>query len=128
MLVRYGADHFSFSESRDMAEVGFVFGALAVRMRVPIKPMTDEAAVAYARKTRSSQAKALQERPEREARRVWRVLFWLLKTRMEAIEAGVETFQEAFLAHLLDPRSDMTVMEAMLERGAMKQLEVGVAE
>lgn len=128
MLVKYGADHFSFGESRSHAEVGFVFGALAVRMRVPIRPMTEDETRAWARKRRVGMEKAVAGRHEAEGRRVWRVLYWLLKTRMEAIEAGVETFQEAFLAHLLDPRTDQTVMEAMLERGAMKQLEVGNGE
>lgn len=125
MLRAYGADQFGFSEAPEQAELGFRKGTLAVRMRVPIKPMTEEAARAWARSRRSSMDKAVAGRREQEARRVWRVLYWLVKSRMEAIEAGVETFEQAFLAHLLDPRSDLTVYEAMVDAGALRQLEAG---
>lgn len=125
MLRKYGADHFAFSESADLAEVAFRSGVLAVRMRVPIRPMTAEAARAVARQRKRKQDTAESDRWESETRRVWRVLYWLLKSRMEAIDAGVETFEQAFLAHLLDPRSDRTVYETMADAGALKQLEAG---
>lgn len=125
MLRKHGADQFGFSESHDLAELAFRKGALAVRMRVPIRPMTEAAARALARERKQSMDKAVGARQEQEARRVWRVLYWLVKSRMEAIEAGVETFEQAFLAHFLDPQSDRTVYEAMAESGALRQLESG---
>ena len=127
VLRRYGADRFSFTESRELAEVTFSHGAWAVRMRVPIRPMTEAAAREWARAQRVNQAKAVEGRQDSETRRVWRVLYWLLKTRMEAIDAGVETFEQAFLPHLLDEQSDRTVYEAMTDSGALKQLESGGA-
>jgi hypothetical protein len=38
---------------------------------------------------------------EQEARRIWRVMAWNLKARLISVEEGVETFAEAFLAHLV---------------------------
>lgn len=125
ILKAYGADRFSFTESHDHAEVAFVFGVFAVRMRVPIVPMSETEARAQASKLKMSQVAAVRDRHEVETRRVWRVLYWLTKTRMEAIEAGVETFEQAFLAHLLDEDSDRTVFEAMHDSGALRQLGSG---
>lgn len=125
MLLRYGADQFAFFESGEYAEVAFRHGLLGVRMRVPISPPSEAEVRARAKSRRVGQDKAVAGRFEQEHKRVWRVLYWLLKTRMEAIEAGVETFEQAFLAHLLDPASDRTVYEAMVEQGAMRQLEAG---
>lgn len=125
MLRRYGADSFSFGETRGHAEVQFRHGALAVRMRVPIRELTEDEIRAEPSLARQGVYKVLEQGVEVSARRVWRVLYWLLKTRMEAIEAGVETFAEAFLAHLLDPHTERTVYESMVDAGAMRQLEAG---
>ena len=42
---------------------------------------------------------------------------WNLKARMVAVEENVETFEQAFLAHLLDPRSGRTIYEHLAEDG-----------
>lgn len=125
MLRRYGADQFALGETAEHAEIAFRWRAMAVRMRVPIRPMTEDAARAYAKSRKRGAAKILEQRLEMEERRVWRVLYWLLKGRMEAIESGVETFEQAFLAHLLDPATERTVYESMVEHGAMRQLGAG---
>lgn len=122
-LRAYGADHFAFSESPGYAEVGFTHAGLAVRMRVAITPMPADEAAALARKRRVSAASLMTL--ELAERRVWRILYWLLKTRMEAIDAGVETFAEAFLAHIVHPDSGHTVYETMVGSGAMRQLGAG---
>ena len=54
---------------------------------------------------------------EQEEKRIWRVLAWNLKARMVAVEEGLETFEEAFLPHLLDPRSGRTIYEHLAEEG-----------
>lgn len=72
------------------------------------------------------------EAREQEARRIWRVLAWNLKARLEAVEEGVETFEEAFLAHLLDETTGETVFEQLARTGRVElgepllpQLEAG---
>jgi hypothetical protein len=57
---------------------------------------------------------------EQEAKRIWRVLAWNLKARLEAVEEGVETFEEAFLAHLLDERTGETVYEQLVRTGTVE--------
>jgi hypothetical protein len=48
------------------------------------------------------------------------VLAWNLKARMVAVEEGVESFEEAFLAHLVDPASGRTVYEQLAEEGRIE--------
>lgn len=42
---------------------------------------------------------------------------WNLKARLVAVEEGVETFEEAFLAHLVDERSGRTIYEQLVDDG-----------
>lgn len=113
LLVGYGCEDFQFGESRRgeerIAAIGFRSGARAVRMRVTLKPPTPADVSKKLQRARSkTRENIMDEMFEQEARRIWRVLHWNLKTRMEAIAEGVETFEEAFLAHLLDERTGRT--------------------
>lgn len=108
VLMRYGASEFAFRETADVAEVAFVHHALGIRIRVPINPPQPN--------NKASR--------EREERRVWRVLHWLIKARMDAIDAGVETFEQAFLAHVVNPASGQTVYDELVDRGGMETLQI----
>jgi hypothetical protein len=57
---------------------------------------------------------------EQEAKRIWRVMAWNLKARLVAVDEGVETFEEAFLAHLLDERTGRTIYEQLADDGRVE--------
>lgn len=126
LLIRYGCERLAFGEERDdtgqrWAAITFQAKLYAVRMRVPLK-IVDERAVSakYMRarsKTRDEVRDALYEQEER---RIWRVLAWNLKARMVAVEEGLETFEEAFLPHLLDPRTGRTIYQDLAEDGRVE--------
>src|SRR4051812_5308701 len=59
-------------------------------------------------------------RASRKAKRIWRVMHWNLKARLVAVDEGVETFEEAFLAHLLDERTGMTIYEHLARDGRVE--------
>jgi hypothetical protein len=122
MLRKHGCEDFHMGQRGDRAELGFRHHTLRVRMRVPIVPMTEPEAREYASARRKGFEAVWRERDAAAERQVWRVLFWLLKTRMEAVEAGVETFTEAFLPHLVHPETGETVYEALERAGAIGQL------
>ena len=136
MLIAHGAESFNFGEYRAQgkrfAEVMFEFERYSVRMRVPHADLSRDEIHERARQRGKLNVYKSSGTVERdvmvadwEARRVWRVLFWLLKTRMEVIEEGVETFTEAFLPHLLDRQTNLTVYESLARSGGVKQLEAG---
>lgn len=137
LLLRYGASGFAFGEEvRDgirFAGVHFAIHGRGVRMRVPLREISEDEARHRARARHASLEKAIADRYEDEARRIWRVLHWNIKARMEAVEEGVETFAEAFLAHLLDERTGRTVYEELRDRGSIDlgapllQIEAGAS-
>lgn len=130
MLIDYGADGFGFEEERIdgrvLATIRFRAGQHAYRMRVPLKLPSESALAAKARRaTRRSYDEIREEALEQEGRRVWRVIAWNLKARLVAVEEGLETIEEAFLAHLLDPTTDRTVYEHLVLEGGLPALEAG---
>lgn len=47
-----------------------------------------------------------REAAAQEERRRWRCLLLVIKGRLEAVETGVETFEEAFLSHIILPNGE----------------------
>lgn len=106
LLQQYGASDFAFGEAQARGKrnalVTFKHDGLAIRMLVPFREFASRAGAA-----------------EKEERRVWRVIFHTLKARMVAVEAEVETLEQAFLAHVVNPASGMTVYEELSSRGEL---------
>jgi hypothetical protein len=125
LLTSHGATRFAFGEETDAAGVRWAmvqFGhsGLMVRMRVPHKPVERNAVSSRYNRSRSKTWDQIeQEMAEQEARRIWRVIAWNLKARLVAVDEGVETFAEAFLAHLLDPETNRTIYESLTDTGAV---------
>jgi hypothetical protein len=126
LLTDHGARQFAFGEETDSAgvrwaAVSFAHGGYAVRMRVPHKPLDEQSLRSKARRAHTRTYEDLQAVAiEQEAKRIWRVMAWNLKARLVAVEEGVETFEEAFLAHLLDERTGMTIYETLSEYGTVE--------
>lgn len=85
------------------ATVGFTIKSWSVRMRVPL-PVPDE--FKKLGKERSAR------RAEQACRERWRALFLTIKAKLVSVETGVETFEEAFLPHLV-LKGGGTVMESV---------------
>lgn len=129
LLRKHGAGRFEFGEMTEddgttWAALGFAMNGRAIRVRVPLKALDDTAAARKARRARSRTLGEIRgEMIEQEAKRIWRVLFHGLKARLVSVEEGVETFEEAFLAHLVDPVSGITMWEAVkgvVQGGALR--------
>lgn len=130
LLIKFGAMQFTFGEGRDWAGVEFVHSDHLVRVRCPLRTPTDRDVAAF--KSASHVADrdvAVARLFERETMRVWRVLVWSVKARLVAVDEGLETFEQAFLSHLVDPGSGRTLWEAIrepIEAGAMQIGGVGL--
>ena len=126
LLSGAGASRLAFAEERDesgqrWAAVQFVIGLHAVRLRVPLKRVDEREVRAKLRRARTKTIDQIRDGLyEQEERRIWRVLAWNLKARMVAVEEQVETFEEAFLAHLLDPQTNTTIYEQLAQTGAVR--------
>lgn len=125
LLLRYGAEQFTFGEGRDWVGLEFVHDDQLVRLRCPMKLPTEETIRAVRARSHSSMPAAAAAAGEQEAKRVWRVLVWSVKARLVAVDEGLETFEQAFLPHLVDPGTGRTVWEAVREPLEAGALQVG---
>ena len=83
-LTRYGADRFAYMSETGRAIVTFDAKDRRIRFDVPI-PTGDKAGI------------------EQKQRSRWRALLLCIKAKLESVESGIETFEEAFLAHVVMP-------------------------
>lgn len=128
LLYQHAAANFSFTETvvegQAWAAIDFVLHEQRVRIRVPLKPVNRRLVAEKVKRSRTKGAAEIErEMVEQEAKRIWRVMFHTLKARLVSVEEGVETFEEAFLSHLVDPVTGMTMWEAVkgaVEHGALK--------
>lgn len=103
LLDQHGADPRQTSESRERGEavVTFRLHDRIVRFRMPL-PQVDAFTTRKLR-GRTVPASAEQHRTayERACRESWRALHAALKAKFISLEGGIETFEQAFLAHVV---------------------------
>lgn len=127
ILTKYSADGVQFSEEwkgdrRIMVRFLYSVGTIqySVLFKVPIPEVDQLAANGRLRKQT-----VIDELQARAHRGIWRAVFWAIKSRMEAVEFGIESFQEAFMSHFELPGTDRTIGDAvlpMLESGKLTRL------
>ena len=104
-LMRYGADEFMYGTSRDGAVVQFRADGRMVRF---VLPMPDRASHEFTR-TATGKAKteaAAQKAWEQATRQRWRALLLAIKAKLEAVQIGLATFEQEFLAYVVLPGGD----------------------
>lgn len=127
ILSKYGADGVQFSEDWKamILMVNFLYSVgkiqYTVVFKVPIPKA--EAESPSGRQRSSNQMQKIQEQYERG---IWRALFWAIKSRLESVDLGIESFQEAFLSHIEIPGTNNQIGEILiprLETGNLRLLE-----
>lgn len=109
LVVKAGASRFATSWEMDAATILFDMKSRRVRFTVPLpKPADFEKNAAGARRGLSAARAAY----EQERKRLMRSLLLAIKAKLESVESGIETFEDAFLAHIVVPgRHGMTIGE-----------------
>jgi hypothetical protein len=85
-LAKFGATAFAFASHPKGATVMFECGGRRVRFELPLQ------------NNGSTDAKTAKHHRER-----WRALFICIKSKLVAVDCNIETFEEAFLAHVVMP-------------------------
>ena len=105
-LVRYGASSFMYGWDTGGAMIAFVVGVAEgqtrqVRFHLPL-PSRDEHR--FTRHTRGSRTpEAAEALWEQACRQRWRALALVVKAKLEAVETGIATFEDEFLAYIMLP-------------------------
>lgn len=109
-LRRYGASSFAYGWDRDCAQIGFHLAGRAVRFNLPMPDRgADEFRYTPQRRIRRSPSE-WEAAYDQAVRQRWRGLALVIKAKLEAVEAGITTLEEEFLAHIALP-SGSTVGE-----------------
>ena len=83
-LARYGASRFAYFTEQNRAII--IFEAHFRRLRFDL-PLPD----------------GTSEKDRQKCRQKWRALLLAVKSKLEAVESHIETFEEAFLSHIVMP-------------------------
>lgn len=112
-LERYGADGFMYGWDQERAVVGFKVAGRQVRIALTL-PGRDDPAFKRTPRTRQMRSpEAARAAWEQAVRQRWRALALVVKAKLEAVEAGISSFDEEFLAWLVLP-GGATVAETAL--------------
>lgn len=102
-LVRYGADQFMYGWQEDKAIVGFRMNARMIKF---ILPMPDRSAREFTHTPSKNQRRsdeAITAAFEQAIKQRWRALSLVIKAKLEAVETGIVTFDNEFMAHIVLP-------------------------
>lgn len=103
ILTRYGADAFSYGWEGHRAIVAFRCHGRMVKFTIPMPTVEEHMRTETGRQRTRSSAEQAREQASRQR---WRALALVVKAKLEAVESGIETFDEAFLAHILLPNGE----------------------
>jgi hypothetical protein len=104
LLRKHKATGFGTFEEIGKAIVVFEMAGRRIRFDLPLPSETERRFTHHSKGMRSRES-ALKEW-EQGCRSRWRALFLCIKAKLESIESRIETFDDAFLAHILLPNGD----------------------
>ncbi len=118
--VLSGAD-----EAKGRVMIAFTMNNRQIRVKVGMPPLTDP---------QFRHARNKVDARDAEIRRLWRALLLTIKARFEVVESGIETFESAWLAHIVMPDGStvadnaIPALEAMYRTGRMPDMFLGVRQ
>lgn len=115
-LRRYGASAFGYTWSDDgFAQIFFSLNRRKMRLaiRLPDRHAKEITHTPGRNLLRTQDAQEAEY--EKAVRQRWRALALVIKAKLEAVEAGISTVEDEFLAHTLLPGTNVTVMERLGE-------------
>lgn len=100
VLKRYGATAFAYGYEEHRAVVTFKAAERFVRFEIAVPQLEDFRVGPGYRSRSSTQQHNARDQAERQ---IWRALVLVVKAKLEAVESGIVSFEEEFMAHLVLP-------------------------
>ena len=102
-LTRYGATSFAYAWEASRAMVGFTANGRQMRFVLPMPDRADrEFTHTPARGNRRTETEAAKAH-EQAVKQRWRALALVIKAKLEAVEAGIVSFDAEFGMHMVMP-------------------------
>ena len=139
LVVKYGATQFNSGWTPNAAQIAFQLKDLWIRF---VLPLPDKGGDKFKFKVVKGKwmtikkpltTKQSADRYEQEIRSRWRALALVVKAKLEAVECGISTLENEFLAFIVLPGTAFTVGEWMRDnameaiRGGESPLMIGPA-
>lgn len=125
LLIRYGAKQFHSGWDESRAMIGFKLKDLFIRFVLPFPPR-DAARFKY-KEVRGEKRKMTEIQSsnawEQEVRSRWRALLLTVKAKLEAVEIGITTMENEFLAFIVLANSE--TLGDWISSNAMRQIRGG---
>ena len=132
-LMRYGADQFVSGWEQGRAMIGFRYHERFIRFTLPLPNRNDQKfkRTPGGRKFLNDEQSFKQW--EQACRQRWRALCLCIKAKLEAVTAGITTFENEFLAHIVLPSGQTAgewlcpQIENATKTGAMPKLLIDMS-
>jgi hypothetical protein len=104
-LERYGATAFGYATENGTAMIQFKAQGRYVKLLLPVPNPSEARFTQYKQGsvTFNRTPSVARELYEKAARQPWRALALVVKAKLEAVEAGITTFENEFMAHIVMP-------------------------
>lgn len=124
-LIRYGASAFSYGWDQSRAVIQFIADERQIRFTLPM-PDRESREFTLTPTGKKRVASAIEAEYEKAVRQRWRALALMVKAKLEGVAAGIVTFEEEFLPHVVLP-SGRTVYQEVQESVSDAYLSGSVA-
>lgn len=104
-LRKYGADAFAYAEEGRRVRLGFRIADRQFRFELALVER-DAAEIELTPQGRVRSEAAKDSAMAQADRSAWRALALVIKAKLEAVEAGISTLEEEFLANLILPNRE----------------------
>lgn len=105
-LERYGADQFMYGWDQEAAVVGFRMQNRMVRFVLPMPSRADPQFTRTPARGYARTPEQVHAAWEQACRQRWRALALVVKAKLEAVESGITTFEDEFMAHIMLPSGE----------------------
>lgn len=109
-LSRYDADSFAYGWEAGRASVGFELKGKYIRFHLNLPAKTEERFVKTPTGLDRTEVQ-VKKQWEQACRSSWRALCLVIQAKLEAVEAGITTLEEEFLAHIMLPNGQTVGQE-----------------
>ncbi|KPQ06159.1 MAG: hypothetical protein HLUCCA12_11965 [Rhodobacteraceae bacterium HLUCCA12] len=116
-LERFGCEGFMSGQDGRTAVTAFKARGRQIMFRMTM-PDPDDAFFRLTPTGKARSAPSATEAYEQEVRRMWRAMAMSIKAKLVSVEDGIETFEQAFMAHVVMP-DGLTISDHVSERIAV---------
>lgn len=109
-LARYGATSFMYGWQDSRAALAFTANGRQIRFVLPLPDRNERRFTHTPTKGQRRTPEAAEKEYETAVRQSWRALNLVVKAKLEAVAAGIVSFEQEFLAHMVLPNG-RTVFE-----------------